>query len=165
MGSAPRFSFDSAEFTGKRALVTGGTDGIGAAILRRLVVSGATVATTARSPLPERQTVELFIQADISTREGANKVAEQVLQRFGGLDMLINVVGGSSAPSGGVLALTDDDWQKDINLTFSRQFVWTARSFPGCWSSDPESSFTFRQFSGACRCSKQRSPTRPPKPR
>ena len=116
MGTAPRFSFDPTEFTGKRALVTGGTDGMGAAIVRRLVVSGATVATTARSPLPEGQTVGLFVQADISTRQGADKVAQQVLQRFGGLDMLINVVGGSSAPGGGVLALTDDDWQKEINL-------------------------------------------------
>ncbi|MGH8766192.1 MAG: SDR family oxidoreductase [Burkholderiales bacterium] len=116
MGSAPQFSFDPAEFAGKRALVTGGTDGMGAAIVRRLVVSGATVATTARSPLPKGQTVGLFVQADISTRQGADTVAEQVLQRFGGLDMLVNVVGGSSAPSGGVLALTDDEWQKEINL-------------------------------------------------
>ncbi|HEX3526654.1 MAG TPA: SDR family oxidoreductase [Thermoanaerobaculia bacterium] len=116
MGSAPRFSFDPAEFAGKRVLVTGGTDGMGAAIVRRLVVSGATVATTARSPLPEGQAVELFVQADISTRQGVDRVAEQVLQRFGGLDILVNVVGGSSAPSGGVLALTDEDWQKEIDL-------------------------------------------------
>jgi NAD(P)-dependent dehydrogenase (short-subunit alcohol dehydrogenase family) len=116
MGSAPRFSFDPAEFTGKRVFVTAGTDGMGGAIVRRLVVSGATVATTARSPLPQGQTAELFVQADISTRQGADKVAERVLQRFGGLDMLVNVVGGSSAPGGGVPALTDDDWQKEINL-------------------------------------------------
>ncbi|MBX9964940.1 MAG: SDR family oxidoreductase [Burkholderiales bacterium] len=116
MGSAPRFSFDPTEFAGKRVLVTGGTDGMGAAIVRRLVVSGATVATTARSPLPEGQAVELFVQADISTRQGADKVAEQVLQRFGSLDILVNVVGGSSAPSGGVLALTDEHWQKEIDL-------------------------------------------------
>jgi NAD(P)-dependent dehydrogenase (short-subunit alcohol dehydrogenase family) len=116
MGSAPRFSFDPAEFAGKRALVTGGTDGMGAAIVRRLVASGATVATTARSPLPEGQTVGLFVQADISTRQGTDRVAEQVLQRLGGLDILVNVVGGSSAPGGGALALTDDEWQKAINL-------------------------------------------------
>ena len=116
MGSAPRFSFDATEFAGKRVLVSGGTDGMGAAIVRRLVVGGATVATTARSPLPEGQAVDLFVQADIRTRRGADKVAEQVLQRFGGLDILVNVVGGSSAPSGGVLALTDEDWQKEIDL-------------------------------------------------
>jgi NAD(P)-dependent dehydrogenase (short-subunit alcohol dehydrogenase family) len=116
MTSASRFSFDTAEFASKRVLVTGGTEGMGEAIVRRLVGGGAMVATTARSPLPQGQTVGLFVQADISTRQGADTVAEQVIQRFGGVDILVNVVGGSSAPSGGVLALTDEDWQKEINL-------------------------------------------------
>jgi NAD(P)-dependent dehydrogenase (short-subunit alcohol dehydrogenase family) len=116
MAAASRFPFDPAEFAGKRVLVTGGTEGMGAAIVRRLVGAGATVATTARSSLPEGQEVELFVQADISTREGVDKVTEQVLQRFGGLDILVNSVGGSSAPSGGVLKLSDEDWQKEINL-------------------------------------------------
>jgi NAD(P)-dependent dehydrogenase (short-subunit alcohol dehydrogenase family) len=116
MGSALRFSFDPTEFVDKRVLVTGGTEGMGEAIVRRLVDSGAKVATTARSPLPEGRTVGLFVQADISTRQGVDKVAGQVLQSFGGLDILVNTVGGSSAPGGGVLALTDEDWQKEIDL-------------------------------------------------
>ena len=74
MGSALRFSFDPTEFAGKRVLVTGGTQGMGRAIVQRLVGSGATVATTARSLLPEGQTVGLFVQADISTRDGVDKV-------------------------------------------------------------------------------------------
>jgi len=116
MGSALRFSFDPAEFAGKRVLVTGGTEGMGEAIVRRLAGGGAKVATTARSSLPESRTMGLFVQADISTRQGADKVAGQVLQSFGGLDILVNTVGGSSAPGGGVLALTDEDWLKEINL-------------------------------------------------
>lgn len=116
MGSALRFSFDPTEFAGKRVLVTGGTQGMGRAIVQRLVGGGATVATTARSILPAGQTVGLFVQADITTHQGVDKVTAQVLQRFGGIDILINTVGGSSAPSGGVLALTDEDWQKEIDL-------------------------------------------------
>jgi NAD(P)-dependent dehydrogenase (short-subunit alcohol dehydrogenase family) len=116
MRSAWRFSLDPAEFSGKRVLVTGGREGMGEAIARRLVSSGATVVTTARSPLPEGQTVHLFVQADISTSEGTDKVADQILRRFGGLDILVNVVGGSSAPGGGVLALTDEQWWKELNL-------------------------------------------------
>jgi len=115
IGSAINFSFDPAEFAGKRALVTGGTKGMGEAIVRRLAAGGATVATTARSPLPESQAVKLFIQADISTRAGVDGVVRDVMNRFGGVDILVNNVGGSSAPSGGVLALSDDDWQDTIN--------------------------------------------------
>lgn len=115
MTQATPFSFDPTEFAGKRALVTGGTKGMGEAIVRRLAAGGARVATTARSPLPESQVVELFVQADISTAEGVDKVVRGVLDRLGGLDILVSNVGGSSAPSGGVLALGDQEWQDTIN--------------------------------------------------
>jgi len=115
MSEATSFSVDPSEFRGQRALVTGGTKGMGESIVRRLVAGGATVATTARSALPERQTVDVFVQADISTREGVDRVIREVLDRLGGVDILVNNVGGSSAPSGGVLALGDEDWQHTID--------------------------------------------------
>jgi NAD(P)-dependent dehydrogenase (short-subunit alcohol dehydrogenase family) len=103
------------ELSGRRALVTGGTKGMGEAIVKRLRQAGATVMTTARSRSDELESPDLFIQADISTSEGVNKVVKGVLARLGGVDILINNVGGSSAPSGGVLALSDDDWQQTFN--------------------------------------------------
>jgi len=115
MTSTSQFPFDRTEFVGKRALITGGTKGMGEAIVRRLAAGGAKVATTARSPLPENQKPDVFIQADLSTPEGAEKVIREVLDRFGAVDILVNNVGGSSAPGGGVLALSDEDWQLTIN--------------------------------------------------
>ena len=108
---------ETTEFSGKRALVTGGTKGIGQAIVSRLARGGARVIATARS-VPAGGTSEDFIQADVSTREGVDHVIQATVDRLGGLDILINSVGGSSAPSGGVLALTDDHWQQafDLNL-------------------------------------------------
>jgi NAD(P)-dependent dehydrogenase (short-subunit alcohol dehydrogenase family) len=114
MQNEPR-TRDSTEFNGKRTLVTGGTKGIGEAVVNRLVRGGATVITTARS-LPAAGAPDRFVQADVSTPEGVDRVIKTTLDRLGGLDILVNSAGGSSAPSGGALALTDDDWQQTFNL-------------------------------------------------
>src|SRR6185437_998529 len=106
---------ESNEFSGTRVLVTGGTKGMGEAIVKRLRHAGATVMTTARTKPDELESPELFIQSDISTAQGVEKVVREVLARLGGVDVLINNVGGSSAPSGGALALSDKNWQDTFN--------------------------------------------------
>lgn len=100
------------DFAGKRALVTGGTKGMGEAIVARLRAGGASVFTTARSAPAELEAPDLFLAADISTPQGAAAVAEAALKRLGGLDILVNNVGGSTAPGGGHAALTDDLWRE-----------------------------------------------------
>src|SRR6202051_3223437 len=94
--TAQRFSADPSEFAPTRVLVTGGTKGMGQAIVQRLTAGGATVVTTARSPMPDGQKVELFVQADVATPEGVEKVVGEVLNRLGGVDILVNCVGGRS---------------------------------------------------------------------
>jgi NAD(P)-dependent dehydrogenase (short-subunit alcohol dehydrogenase family) len=108
-------SFDL-QLAGRRALVTGGTKGVGAAVVLALRDAGVQVATTARA-VPEHPTEGVHcIAADLSTAEGATEVAQAVLQRWGGLDILVNVLGGSSAPGGGFAALDDAQWFKELNL-------------------------------------------------
>jgi NAD(P)-dependent dehydrogenase (short-subunit alcohol dehydrogenase family) len=106
------------EFANKKVLVTGGTKGMGLAIAEKLAQSGAKVFTTARSLPDDFPLKDDFIQADISTADGVQAVVKRIFEVSGGLDILINNVGGSSAPNGGFGVLTDDLWQQtfDQNL-------------------------------------------------
>src|SRR5690349_19419029 len=110
------FAVSIDEFKSKRVLVTGGTKGMGEAMVRRFLLSGAAVATTARSPLPQGQNPSLFVQTDIGTADGVKKVVERIQQEWHGLDILVNCLGGSEAPNGGFRALTDNDWQRALNV-------------------------------------------------
>ena len=105
--SAAKVPFDTNEFTGKRILVTGGSKGIGEAIVNRLRHGGGAVLAAARS-IPADGDLKQFIQADVSARAGTDHVIKATFDRLGGLDILINGAGGSSAPGGGTLALSDD---------------------------------------------------------
>jgi NAD(P)-dependent dehydrogenase (short-subunit alcohol dehydrogenase family) len=69
-----KHSFISDEFAGKQMLVTGGTKGMGKAIVKLLTAMGARVMTTARSVPAHLHDGDLFIQADMATPEGAEKV-------------------------------------------------------------------------------------------
>ena len=91
--------------TGKRALVSGGTHGIGAAIAARLQGGGAHVTATCRH-VPDQRAADDFIAADIATVEGTDTVIAQMIDR-GGADIIVHVAGGgASAPSGGFAKLT-----------------------------------------------------------
>jgi len=102
---------------GKRTLITGGTMGAGAATLALFRELGARVLTTARTR-PEGYPDELFVEADLTTEPGIQAVIEAVHRQLGGLDILVNVLGGSSAPPGGFAALGDEDWHKEFDLNF-----------------------------------------------
>lgn len=108
-----QFNFNN-ELSGKTAMVTGGTKGAGKAIANRLLQAGATVLITARNK-PEHEDHNLhFISADLSTADGTKKVVDEVLEKYGKLDILINNLGGSETKSGGFAVLSDEDWEHSI---------------------------------------------------
>ena len=102
---------------GRRALVTGGTLGAGAAVVALFQELGARVLTTARSR-PADFSGGAFVEADLTTEAGARVVIDAVHRELGGLDILVNVLGGSSAPAGGFTALGDADWNEEFALNF-----------------------------------------------
>lgn len=99
----------------QRALVTGGTKGVGEATVAALKAAGARVLTTARTR-PDNIPEAHFIQADVTTADGCKQIAQVAAERLGGVDILVHVVGGSSAPAGGFGVLADSDWQQEIDL-------------------------------------------------
>ena len=103
------------ELEGRRALVTGGTRGIGEAVVARLREDGAIVLATARGGR-DGAADATFVAADVTTPAGCDRVAAEVRERLGGIDILVHVVGGSSAPAGGFAALGDDEWRKELDL-------------------------------------------------
>jgi NAD(P)-dependent dehydrogenase (short-subunit alcohol dehydrogenase family) len=103
------------ELAGQRVLVTGGTKGIGAAVAQRLRDAGATVLATARTRPDRLSPAELFVAADVSTAEGCATVARAVTGQLGGVDIIVHVVGGSTAPGGGFAALDDREWQRALD--------------------------------------------------
>jgi NAD(P)-dependent dehydrogenase (short-subunit alcohol dehydrogenase family) len=106
---------DPIEFAGKRVLISGGTKGLGRATVDRFLAGGARVITSARGALDPIDGVE-FVRADLTTAEGGEAVAKAALERLGGVDILAHVLGGSTTPGGGFIALTDDYWLSELNL-------------------------------------------------
>ena len=106
------------EFKGKKALVTGGSRGIGAATAQRLIDGGATVVVAARSRHEQTPAAATFIQGDVTTLEGANTIALEALNLLGGLDILINNAGAATPRLPGIERVSDQDWLDSLMINF-----------------------------------------------
>lgn len=100
---------------GKRALITSGTRGAGAATVALFRELGAQVLTNARSR-PDDLPEDLFVPADLATFTGATSLAREIRERMGGVDIVVHMLGGSNAPAGGFAALADADWSAALDL-------------------------------------------------
>ena len=100
---------------GRRALITSGTRGAGAATVSLFRELGAQVLTAARAR-PDDLPEALFVAADLTTAQGCAELAATVAERLGGVDIIVHMLGGSSAPAGGFAALDDAQWSKELDL-------------------------------------------------
>ena len=105
---------DFLDLAGRRALITSGTKGAGAATVALFRQLGARVMTSARSA--PAGVGDDFVAADLATAEGCLTVADAVRRQLGGVDIIVHMLGGSSAPGGGFAALDDSQWDKELSL-------------------------------------------------
>ncbi len=64
-----------------------------------------------------------FVQADLTTAQGGEHLPKQSLSAWAGSISLAHVIGGSSSPGGGFVALTDDHWLAELNLNLLSEYL------------------------------------------
>jgi len=124
--------------TGKTAVVTGGSQGIGNAIAHKLASEGADLAICARSAGPLEDAANqietehgvecLPVTADLTERANAAAFIDDVVDHYGGIDILVNNAG--SAPGGLLENLDEEDWYKALDLKLMGHVRCTTEAIP-----------------------------------
>jgi NAD(P)-dependent dehydrogenase (short-subunit alcohol dehydrogenase family) len=125
------FVNDPNELKGRRALVTGGSRGIGGAIVRRLLSAGARVVAVARHAVEDFPADAAWIQGDVSSVAGVQAIVEQTSAIFGSVDILVNNAASGRIHPGGSLTIPDSEWQDDFNTNFFSAVRLTTALLPG----------------------------------
>jgi NAD(P)-dependent dehydrogenase (short-subunit alcohol dehydrogenase family) len=118
------------DLTGKRALVTGGSRGIGAGITQRLLDAGASVVASARNETATSPEDATFIVGDVSTRAGARALAEAAVAAIGDIDILVKNAGGARVFGDGTFATPDEEWQDSVDTNYLSAVRLTAALAP-----------------------------------
>ncbi len=120
----------SKELSGRRALVTGGTRGIGAAIAQRLLDAGAKVVVTARSHGEATPAGATFVAGDVTSVAGVKAIAAGALGALGGLDILVNAAGGGRGFPAGTASIPDEEWLEGLALNLLAAVRLTSAVLP-----------------------------------
>jgi len=119
-------------FSGKTALITGGGTGIGAAVARRIASEGGNVALVGRRKEPlEAVAGEIgasVFQADASDAASMKAAIKAIVEKFGGLDILIANAGGHGV--GPTISMSDETWNLAVQLNLNTAFVSARESLP-----------------------------------
>jgi 3-oxoacyl-[acyl-carrier protein] reductase len=127
----------SIDLSGKNALVTGGTRGIGRAIVETLARAGARVAFTFRSSVDEAEALKdalesdgaelLAIQGDAADNASAESTVKQIIDSWGSIDIIVNNAGITK--DGLMLRMTEDDWDAVINTNLKSVFNFAKAAY------------------------------------
>ena len=119
------------DLSGKTAIVTGASQGLGRAVAIALGNSGARVACVARNADKLKETVEAITAAggqaeafscDVTDRESVEQVVEHIADEWGGIDILVNNAGVTRDTL--LPRMTDDDWETVINTNLKGMFLF-----------------------------------------
>ncbi|WP_416973100.1 oxidoreductase [Streptomyces sp. 4F14] len=117
--------------TGKTAVVTGAGKGIGLAAVRTLVDEGVRVVGAARTITPDlKETGARTVSADLGTAEGVTALIDTALADLGGIDLLVNNVGGGDAATPGFLDATDAEWTDLLGINLFSTVRTTRAALP-----------------------------------
>jgi len=135
---------DTNEFTGRVAVVTGSSSGIGEQIARRLSALGASVVVNSSSSVEAGTAVaeslpgeSIYVQADISDQDEGRALLDATVDRFGRLDILVNNAGWTTVvPHDDLDGLTDDILHKTFDVNVFGTWWLTKAAIPLLRESD-----------------------------
>lgn len=128
------------DLAGRRAFVSGGSSGIGAAIVDAFAASGADVAIGAsrRADAAERQARQIagqgrrafVVQADLTDRDATDRAADEVLQGLGGLDIFVHCAGIDVTQTAPAHDTPDETWDRMLAIHLTAAFRLSKRLIP-----------------------------------
>lgn len=126
------------EFQGMVAVVTGSSSGIGERIAQRLSEGGAKVVVNSASSVEAGQKVadalpgeSLYVRADISDKDQCQRLIDATVERFGGIDLLVNNAGWTTlVPHGDLDALTDEIFTRTFEVNVFGTWWLTKAAMP-----------------------------------